>query len=62
MATRTVFSDQNGNEMDIYINKEGYLYIRIGDEDEHISSYITLDKVDVKQLIKVLTNFENEMD
>lgn len=64
MANRTVFSDENDNEMDCYINTAGMVYIGIGqpdDGDNLYRGYITLDKSDVSQFIKLLTELKNEM-
>lgn len=64
MATRTVFTDENNNEMDCYLNKQGKVYIGVGDqsEDSAYSGYITLDKDDVSQLINILTELNDEME
>jgi hypothetical protein len=63
MAVRTVFSDENNNELDCYINDKGKVYISISQPGEDIaySGFITLDRDDVKQLIKKLSEFEKEM-
>ncbi len=63
MATRTVFSDENGNEMDCYINDKGKVFISAGETgvDGIHNGFITLDKEDVKQLIKILSELEKEM-
>jgi len=63
MATRIVFSDMDNNEMDCYVNDKGRLYVGISQRGEDIagSGYITLDKEDVKQLIKILTDAQKEM-
>jgi len=63
MATRTVFTDGN-NEMDCYLNVKGQVFINVGQigEDNSIyNGFITLEKDDVKQLIKILTELEKEM-
>lgn len=64
MAIRTVFTDEDNNEMDCYLNDKGKVYIRVGvpGEDITYSGYITLDKDDVAQLIKRLTELEAEME
>jgi hypothetical protein len=55
MASRKVFFDQDGNEMDCYANDKGDLYIGIHRVDDEIGSgFITLKKEDVKELIKEL--------
>jgi hypothetical protein len=63
MAVKTVFSDNNSNEMDCYLNDKGQVYISVGQtgEDLMYNGFITLDKEDVKQLIKKLTELEAEM-
>jgi hypothetical protein len=63
MATRTVFTDEDNNEMDCYINDKGKVYIGIGqgNDDPMNSGYITLDKEDVNALIKVLQECEENM-
>ena len=63
MAVKTVFTDGNENEMDCYLNDEGEVFINIGQrgEHEHYNGYITLDKEDVQQLIKLLSELEKEM-
>jgi hypothetical protein len=63
MATRTVFSDEENNEMDCYLNDKGKLFISVGQTGEDIAynGYITLNKDDVGKLIKILTELENDM-
>ncbi|RWZ90366.1 MAG: hypothetical protein EO766_02885 [Hydrotalea sp. AMD] len=63
MATRTVFSDDNNNEMDCYLNDNGKVFISIGQtgDDNIYSGFITLEKSDVTQLIKILSELEKEM-
>lgn len=63
MAVKTVFTDGNNNEMDCYLNDNGEVFINVGPrgEDVHYSGYITLDKEDVQQLIKLLSELEKEM-
>ena len=64
MAKRTVFTDENNNEMDCYLNKQGKVYIGVGDwgEDSAYSGYITLDKDDVSQLINILSELNDAME
>jgi len=64
MATRTVFSDDNSNEMDCYLNDDGKVFISVGQtgDDNMYSGFITLDKNDVSQLIKILSELEKEME
>lgn len=63
MATRTVFSDENNNEMDCYLNDKGKVFISVGQPGEDItySGFIALNKEDVNKLIKKLTELEKEM-
>jgi hypothetical protein len=63
MATRTVFNDADNNEMECYLNDKGKVYISVGASGEDIaySGFITLEKPDVTQLIKILTELEKEM-
>lgn len=63
MATKVVFTDDDNNEMDCYLNDKGKVYIGVGQtgEDNIYSGFITLDKTDVLQLIKVLSDLEKEM-
>ena len=64
MATRTVFSDKDNNEMDCYLNDKGQLYIGVGQSgDDYIQSgFITLDKNDTMALIKILNEIVDEME
>lgn len=63
MAIRTVFNDENNNEMDCYLNNNGQVYIQVGEigSEVHYRGHITLDKSDVNELIKMLTDIEKEM-
>ncbi len=63
MAIRTVFNDSDNNELECYLNDKGKVYISIGQIGEDISNngFITLDKEDVTMLIKMLSEFEQEM-
>ncbi|HEV2481414.1 MAG TPA: hypothetical protein VGS79_17200 [Puia sp.] len=64
MAAKTVFSDLENNEMECYINQDGKLYIGVSlpDSDGVYSGFITLDKADVSQLIKILSELKEEME
>lgn len=64
MAIRTVFNDSDNNEMECYLNDKGKVFIsvgQIGEDNAYYSGYITLDKDDVNQLIKILSEIEKEM-
>lgn len=64
MAKRTVFSDEDNNEMDCYLNDKGKVYISVGQsgEDMMYAGWITLDKEDTKSLIKILSDIVEEME
>jgi glycosyltransferase involved in cell wall biosynthesis len=63
MATRTVFSDNDNNELDCYLNDKGKVFISVGQPSEDIAynGFITLSKKDVNQLIKILSELKKEM-
>ncbi|WP_395045984.1 hypothetical protein [Flavobacterium sp.] len=63
MASRTVFEDENNNEMDCYLNDKGKVFIQVGESgaDIHEKGFITLDKSDVNELIKMLSEIEKDM-
>ncbi len=64
MAMKIVFEDEDDNEMNCFLNDKGKVYIGVGQRGQDIvySGYITLDKEDVGQLIKILTDCEKEME
>ncbi|MDO7848095.1 hypothetical protein Q5H92_17145 [Hymenobacter sp. M29] len=64
MATRIIFSDDNDNEMECYLNKEEKVFISVGPagDDGMMTGYITLDKGDISQLIDVLSELKKEME
>lgn len=64
MATRMIFSDEHNNEMDCYLNDKGLVFIQIGtsDSDIHEKNFIVLDKSDVNELIRVLSEIEKDME
>ena len=63
MAQRTVFEDENNNELDCYLNDKGKVFIQVGEAGGDIreKGYIVLDKDDVNGLIKLLTEIEKDM-
>ena len=62
MAIRLVFEDEN-NEMECFLNDKGKVYISVNDkEDKNLNGYITLDKDDVIELIKILKDAEEQME
>lgn len=64
MAIKTVFTDEDNNEMECYLNDKNKVYISVGQPSEDIvyNGYITLDKEDVGLLIKKLTDLKSEMN
>jgi hypothetical protein len=63
MATRTVFDDENGNELECYLNRALQVYISVGDRDDWQSGgSITLDREDVGKLIEILQDAKQIMD
>lgn len=64
MPIRTVFSDENNNEMDCFLNDKGQVFIEVGESGAHLSekSFITLNKEDVNELIKRLSEIEKDME
>lgn len=62
MAKRIIFSDEDDNELECYINQKGKLYIAAGQKDDVQFGYITLDKEDVNELIKMLSDLEEQME
>ncbi len=64
MAKRIVFSDENDHDLECYLNHEGKVFISVGesDGDPYYNGFITLDKEDVGDLIKILTALESEME
>lgn len=63
MAIKTVFVDDDNNELNCYVNDNGKVFIGIGQpgDDHHYCGYITLDKEDVAQLITRLSDCHKEM-
>lgn len=64
MAKRTIFEDEDDNQMDCYLNDKGKVFISISqkEDDAPYGNYITLDKDDVQELIIMLTKIESEME
>jgi hypothetical protein len=55
MATRTVFEDVAGNELECYLNNALQVFISVGpkdDESGYAGSFIVLDRDDVGKLIE----------
>lgn len=63
MATRTVFTDDKNNKMDCHQNDQGKVFISVGQTGDSImhNSFIRLEKNDVTQLIKTLSELEKKM-
>jgi len=62
MAKRTIFSDDNNNELETYVNSDGKLLINVGQlKDQYYSGHITLEKEDVEELIKILEELKEEL-
>lgn len=63
MATRTVFDDGNGNELECYLNRALQVYISVGPRDDWQSvASIVLDREDVRTLIEILLDAKRTMD
>ena len=65
MATRTVFEDENGNELQCYLNDALLVYISVDQKDDHTGyggGFITLDSDDVGKLIEILQDAKRTMD
>ena len=65
MARILRFLDENGNELISYLNGLGECYIQIGDintvNDYDNTSYIVLEKEDLKAFIAILENISESM-
>jgi hypothetical protein len=64
MGMRTVFHDNDCNEMSFHVNHENLLYIEVGQFEDgpgHYNGYIALNKEDVQNLIKKLKELEPEI-
>lgn len=62
MPSKTVFIDQEENEMEWYIGSTGLLHMEVNSEiDTPGHAFMTLDKLDVQKLIKMLTEIEKDM-
>lgn len=65
MATRTVFEDEDGNELECYLNNALLVYISVGPKDDetgYSGGFITLERDDVGKLIEVLQGAKEIMD
>ncbi len=64
MGFRTVFDDESGNELDVYPNSKGDLFIGINhNSDEPMGSgFVTMKKQDVQELIRILTEYLPEIN
>lgn len=64
MATRTIFSDTDSNELDCYLNDRGEVFMNVGKPggDGIYNGFIVLGKEDVQALIHMLSELEKEMN
>lgn len=65
MATRTVFEDVGGNELECYLNNALQVFISVGpkdDESGYAGGFIVLDRDDVGKLIEILQDAKQIMD
>ena len=62
MPSKTVFIDHDENEMEWYINDTGLLQMEVSSEiDTPGHALMSLDKMDVQKLIRMLTEIEKDM-
>jgi hypothetical protein len=63
MAIKKVFTDADSNELEMYINKDGELFISVGKPGDEVyyKGFICLDKTDVMYMIKELKSLLSEM-
>ncbi|GAB0156515.1 hypothetical protein CHRYSEOSP005_17800 [Chryseobacterium sp. Alg-005] len=62
MPKRTIFTDENDNEMELFVNQNGELYVAVGKlKEDYYNGFITLNQEDVEELIKMLEELKNEM-
>jgi hypothetical protein len=65
MATRTFFEDENGNELQCYLNDALLVYISVDQKEDHTGyggGFITLERDDVGKLIQILQDAKQVMD
>ena len=65
MVTRTVFEDEDGNELQCYLNNALLVFISVGSKDDESgfnSGFITLERDDVGKLIEILQDAKLTMD
>jgi len=61
--TRTVYTDKDGHEMDVFVNDKGKLYISVGNPDlDMYAGYICLSKRDAEHLLKNITELIENYD
>lgn len=65
MPKQIVFQDKD-NELKCYLNDKGLVYMEIqpqnNENEPYNTGFITLEKSDVKELIKSLKEIEKQMD
>lgn len=63
MPKRTVYYDENDNELEFYINANNKVYFSVGQKnEEYQTGYITLDKDDLKELIEELSSLAKDLE
>jgi hypothetical protein len=65
MSTRTIFEDENGNELQCYLNDALLVYISVDQKDDHTGyggGFITLERDDIGKLIQILQDAKQVMD
>lgn len=62
MIVKTVFADNEGNELECYLNEKNILQIYVGSpSDEQSWRGVLLDKDGVEKFIKALNELQEEM-
>lgn len=62
MIVKTVFADNEGNELECYLNEENILQIYVGSpSDEQSWRGVLLDKDGMEKFIKALNELREEM-
>jgi hypothetical protein len=65
MPTRSVFEDDNGNELECYLNDALQVFISVAPKDDQTGyggGFITLERDDVGKLIEILQGSKRTMD
>ncbi len=64
MSTRTIFTDEDNNQLECYVEEGRALFINVGAVDPPEignQKFIALGRNDVDKLIEVLTELKKEM-